>query len=308
MADLDLHHPIREFAAAMRLNEIIPPAEFEIGLTQLEAEIERIALDAHTARLAGLTFSEAASDFVNYPYLARVHVAIDNMLTMSLPPRLAKWVQTFLSMPQPPSLNNMRTALVATAVSSDNPRLEALARFALFEGVRLNLVVMARWFPTETFGVGLEMIDLDKIAEERTAEWLAQEPVVPDDVRPFHVIVAAALQTLGERADELHRALAELQRDFVEEVQLRGTVEEVLGEMDVRDALLIRNELAPSLGEQHLTIERLQERHLMVLGNVETNTLHVRSGRARSGTRDSLRRKRVALLDLFREAKKKGDA
>src|SRR5690606_12150480 len=42
-----------------------------------------------------------------------------------------------------------------------DPHRQALARFALFEGVRLNLVVMARWFPHETLGVGLEMGDLD---------------------------------------------------------------------------------------------------------------------------------------------------
>ena len=245
---------------------------------------------------------------MNYPQLARLHAAVDDILTMSLPPQLAAWMQSLLSMPEPPTFDGMRAAMVAAAADSQHPHRQALARFALFEGVRLNLVVMARWFPHETLGVGLEMGDLDRIAEARVSEWLAEGPAVPDDVRPFHVIVPAAVQALSAHAEELRAGLANLQREFLEAAQRRAAVEEVLSEMDVRDALLIRNEMAPGLDEQRLTVEHLQERHGLVLGDVSRNALDQRIKRARVKSRDALRRRRVALLDLLRESAAVGGA
>lgn len=308
MTNLALQDPLREFAAALRLHDVIPRAEFEAGLVHLEAEVERVALDAYSAQRRGLPLSEAANDFVNFPQLARLHAAVDDILTMSLPPQLVAWVQSLLSMPEPPTFDGMRTAMVAAAADSQHPHRQALARFALFEGVRLNLVVMARWFPHETLGVGLEMGDLDRIAEARVSEWLAEGPAVPDDVRPFHVIVSAAVQALSAHAEELRAGLANLQRDFLEAAQRRAAVEEVLSEMDVRDALLIRNEMAPGLDEQRLTVEHLQERHGLVLGDVSRNALDQRIKRARVKSRDALRRRRVALLDLLRESAAVGGA
>jgi hypothetical protein len=261
-----------------------------------------VALDAYAAQRCGLPLSEVAHDFVNYPHLARLHAAVNDILTMSLPPQLLSWMQSMLSMPEPPSFEGMRTALVAAAAGSDRPHLQALSRFILFEGVRLNLVIMARWFPQETLGVGLEMGDLDRLAEARVVQWLTQGPAVPEGIRPFRVIVSAALHALGARAEKLRAGLADLRRDFVEAAQRRAAIEEVLSEMDVRDALLIRNEMAPSMGEQRLTIEHLQERHGFVLGDVSRNALDQRFKRARVKSREKLRRRPVALLDLLRHS------
>jgi len=308
MTNLALKDPLREFAAALRFHEIIPVDEFEAGLVHLEAEIERLALDAYAAQRRGLSFSEAATDFVNFPHLARLHAAMNDILTMSLPPELVAWVHSFLSMPEPPSLDGMRTALVATAADDARPHAQALAHFALFEGIRLNLVVMARWFPHETIGVGMEMGDLDRIAEDRITTWLAETPAAPSDVRSFHVIAAAALQSLSEHAEQLRAGLSNLQRDFVEAAQLRARIEEALSTMDVRDALLIRNEMAPELGEQRLTVEHLQERHALALGDVSRNALDQRIKRARGKSREALQRRRVALIDLIRESAAEGGA
>lgn len=308
MTNLALQDPLREFAAALRLHEIIPPVEFEAGLVHLEAEVERVALDAYSAQRRGLALSEAATDFVNYPQLARLHAAVDDILTMSLPPRLVEWVLSLLSMPEPPTVDGMRTAIVAAAADPRHPHRQALARFVLFEGVRLNLVLAARWCPHETLGVGVEMGDLDRIAEARISEWLAEGPEVPNDVRPFHVIVSAAIQALSAHAEELRAGLANLQRDFLLAAQRRAAIAEVLSEMDVRDALLIRNEVAPSLDEQRLTVAHLQDRHGLVLGHVSRNALDQRLKRARVKSRDALRRRRVALLDLLRESAAMGGA
>lgn len=308
MTNLTLRDPLREFVAALRFHEVVPADEFEAGLVHLEAEVERIALDAYAARRRGLSFAEAATDFTNFPQLARIHAAMDDILTMSLPPPLIGWVKSLLSMPEPPSFEGMRKALVAAADDDSNPHLQALAHFALFEGVRLNLVIMARWFPHETFGVGMELADLDRNAEHRVAEWLAEKPAAPDDVRPFHLIVSAAVHALYEHAEQLRAGLASLQQDFIIEARRRASIEEILSEMDAKDALLIRNELAPDLDEQRLTVEHLQERHMLVLGHVSRNALDQRVKRARIKGREGLRRRRVALLDLLRESAAVGGA
>lgn len=138
MTNLALQNPLREFAAALRLHDVIAPAEFEAGLVHLEAELERVALDAYAALRHGVPLSEAAGDFFNYPQLARLHAAVDDVLTMSLPPQLVSWVQSLLSMPEPPTFDGMRTAMVLAAADSEHPHRQALARFVLFEGVRLN--------------------------------------------------------------------------------------------------------------------------------------------------------------------------
>jgi hypothetical protein len=308
MTNLTLRDPLREFAAALRFHEVVPVAEFEAGLVHLEAEIERIALDAYTARRRGLTFAEAATDFVNFPQLARIHAAMDDILTMSLPPPLVAWVKSLVSMPEPPSFEGMRTALVVAAGDGSNPHLQALAHFTLFEGVRLNLVLLARWFPHETFGVGMDLVDLDRNAEQCVAGWLTEEPADPEGVRPFHLIVSAAMRALNEHAEQLRAGLANLQQDFVEEARRRAEIEEVLGEMDVKDALLIRNEMAPDLDEQRLTVDLLQDWHMLVLGDVSRNALDQRVQRARTKGRAGLRRRRVALLDILRESATVGGA
>lgn len=300
MNQLTLREPLRALAAALRYHDIVPANEFETGLVHIEAQAERIALDALTAIRMDIPFSEAASDYVNFPHLARVHSEVDDILTLELPPKLEGWLKSVLAMPEPPSLDMMRTALIAAAADALNPHQWALARFGVFEGVRLNLVLMAKLFPQETLGVGVALNDLDRIAEATISTWLASSDPTPAETRPFTVIVAAAMSSLTKHAEDLRAGIGQIQRDFLEEAQRRATVEQILSEMDVRDALLIRNEIAPDFGEQRLTVELLQERHELVMGGVSRNALDQRITRARKKTREALRRRRVALLDLLR--------
>ncbi len=298
--ELALHNSLRNFYTTLGLDEVMPPADFEEGLVSLESELERVALDAYTATRQSVCFAKAVHDWDNYPYLARLHSALDDILTMSLPPTLERWITELLSSPEPPSFRETRRALVQEAASGVNPRLRALARFALFESVRLNIVLMARWYPDETFGVGLELQELDKIADEQVTEWLSQDPAAPEHTRPLLLIVVSALERLTIKSVDLRDALRGLQADVVAELKTRAAIEAALADMDVRDALLIRNYAAPYFGEQKLTIEHLQKRHFHVLGDVQRNTLDQRLRRALKKNGDALRRRRVALFDLLR--------
>jgi hypothetical protein len=300
MNSLALREPLRAFIQHVRLDEIIAPEKLEDGLAQLEVELQRLALDAQTATVRGIPLANAVLDFENFPQLARLHAAFDDILTMSLPPQLEAWVRRLLAAPEPPSFEMMRTALVATAADSSRPLQQALARFFLFEGVRLQLVVMVRWFPTETIGVGLDVGELSSIAEDRIASWMSEGDPTPPDTRPFQILVAAAVHGLDQHVGELRAAIATLQADFVEAARKHAEIEAHLNEMDTTDALLIRNAIAPTLGEQQLTVDHLQRRHFLAMGEVSRNALDQRFRRARQRGVEGLRRRRVALLDLIR--------
>src|SRR5437773_10784923 len=100
---LSLTDPLRQFAVAVRLPEVVPKDALEVGLAHIEAELERIALDAYAANRRGAPLSDAVVDFANYPHLARVHAFVDDILTLSLPAEVVDWVESLLSMPEPPS-------------------------------------------------------------------------------------------------------------------------------------------------------------------------------------------------------------
>jgi hypothetical protein len=301
MSNLALRDPLRQFFLELSFPDVVSVAEFEAGLEHIEVELQRVALDAHVAHTRGTRLADAVLDFEGYPYLARYHAAFDDILTMSLPPELAGWFSLFLGTPEPPSFEAIRRALVTAAADARNPHRQALARVALFEGVRLHLVLMAHWHPEETFGVGLELKDLSEIAEEQVMQWLAEDPAVPEDTRPLHIMVAAALARLTERSTEMRTLLQSMKRDFAEPLALRARIEATLADMDVVDALVIRNAVAPALDEQSLTVEHLQKRHFLALGRLSRSALDQRLRRAKQKMAAKLRRRRVALLDLLRQ-------
>lgn len=132
-------------------------------------------------------------------------------------------------------------------------------------------------------------------------KWLATGAVVPHGVRPFNVIVKAAQIGLLEHKEMLRDSLRRAQQDFVNELNERAEIEELLGAMDVRDAILVRNEVASELDEQRLTIELLQERHAVAFGGVSSDALYQRVKRARKKPAARSKRRSVALLDLLRD-------
>lgn len=301
MNSLAIRDPLRAFVHQLKMDELLDPDELEDGLAQLEVEVQRLALDAQAAAVRRIPLADAALDFETFPQLARLHAAVDDILTMSLPPELEAWVRRMLASPEPPAFETMRTALVAAAADESVPLQRALARFFLFEGVRLQLVVMVKWFPDETIGVGLDVGELSRIAEDRVDRWLEAGDPTPADTRPFHILTAAAMQGLDEHVTELRAAFATLQAEFIDAVREHARIEAQLNEMDTTDALLIRNAIAPALGEQQLTVDHLQRRHVLAMGDVSRNALDQRFRRARKRGVEGLKRRRVALLDLIRE-------
>jgi hypothetical protein len=300
-----LEEPIRQFLTLAQFDTVVPRHELEDGVGQLVAEIERFALDAHTAIARRVPFADAVTDWVNFPQLARMHAALEDILTRRLPRPLQRWANRMFATPLP-DMEGLRTALVLAAATEENPHLRALARFVLFEGVRINLLVDAKLEPHEIIGAGVVAPDLDDLAEEHVDRWLAEAPAVPEGVRPFEVIVAAARIALREHACAVREHLAQVHRDLLEAAQRRAELESELNEMEVGDALLVRNELAPHLDEQQLGREHLRERHPVAFGDVGANALDKQARRLldRAERDGHVRRRGGTLLDILRKAAK----
>lgn len=303
---------ISRFFDSLGLTEIIGgPEALLAGLHQVQADLLRVGLDVQTAKARGCRLSKAAQDFDNYPYLARMHTTMDDMLRWSLPPALAAWARRCFLEPPPPIADELRTYLVDMAASDPNPVRRAMCEWGLFECVRMNLTIRVHLYPEETSMIGVESDDLREIAEQTVATWL-RPPVLPTDgIRPFHVIVAAALAALDDHGQDLRQAMLLVHNDYREQVERQARLDQLLSELDAADAVLIRNDLAKGLGEPHLSVELLQKRHPLVLGDRDRNTLDQRTSRTRKkllkGGVQAARRKTSALLDIIKETEGPSD-
>jgi hypothetical protein len=297
---LPLEDTLRELFVASKLHTVFRDGEVEQGMGVLTAEVEFIALSAHGAVVRAIPFAAAVGDWEHFRPLAQIHQLLDDILQLRLPAPLLEWAEFFLATP-PANLDALRTALVFAAAHAEEPRLRALARFVLFEGVRANLLIEAKLDLRGTIGKGVNWTDLDDIAEATVDRWLSEAPAAPDGVRPFDVVVAAARLQLATHADGMLEHLLRIRREF-EVAQRRATWEERLLELDTPDALLVRNEAAPYLEEQKVGRDLLLDRHRPVFGDVSRSALDQQARRLEQRGRAGKKvgRRGESLLDLIR--------
>lgn len=287
---------------AMRLDSVLPPEDWERGIAHVKSELRRLAVDAETAVARGLKFSDAATDFENFGLLARCHAGVDDILTLSLPRELVQWVLQMVEHMDElePQLDDLTEDLVQMAAcqgSVPDPA-PALAKFFLFEMVRLQLILLARRNPHEFFGRGLELEDLSVIAEKQVDTWL--EDAAPTDVRSRLIMQAAACLELVAKVTEMKEELARVRHVIADNLAARARLEEQMLELEPSDSLMIRNVFAPDFGLQQLSIEELHSRHPAAMGGLSAEALHKRFQRLRKRKKVP-RRKGIALLDLLRE-------
>ena len=285
----------------MDLGSILPPETWKSGMAQLKTELRRLAFEAEAAIAKGLTFSDAAVDFDNFPLLARFHAGVDDILTLSLPPEVVQWVFRIVARADEigPHLDGMTEELVQLAalpVEFSDPT-PALAKLLLFELVRLQLILLARRYPHEVFGRDLELDDLSPIAERQVETWLKEAP--PADVRSRLVLEAAACIELSARLTVLKTEIVRVDEDMAAALAFRAKLEAELSQCEPCDSLLIRNGLAPGLGIQQLSIPELRSRHPIAMGDVSIDALYKRFQRLKERGKIP-KRESIALLDVIK--------
>lgn len=287
---------------AFELETIMSAEEYDQGVAELESELRRLGLDADAAQIQQLAFSRAVLDFDNYPFLARFHAYVDNFLTLSLPPPLLLWLCRAMSRREEMEAHfeMLSEGLVRLSASSRGP-MQALAKFVLFEMVRLELVLHLRRYPRQTFRQGFEIDHLSYIAEGCVETWLKESP--PDDVRSLPILMEAARRTFASKADELKMALVGVKNDLLgvmlEEQERRGLIEEELSLCEPKVSLLVRNAMPETFKTPSLSMEELRSRHRFILGTETVEAMYKRSQRMMKRG-EIPKRKGVALLDFVR--------
>ncbi len=302
---LSSHDLFERLSHAIGLDQFISRDELARGFDEIQAELELLGLEVRAACARRQTFAEAVRDNARYPHVVRFQETLDASLRMPLPPALEAWVRWFFDEPESSEVDSLRTALVVGAQTAASPAHRALLRFLLFQGVRLNLRIMAHRHPEEVGGVGLDAADIDGMAEETVRQWMAEEFELPEGCRPFQMMVVTALHRLEAGASELRRALRTVSEETKAELDFHAKVDRWFDQMTPPDALLVRNSFAEALGEPRFSVERLQERYPHILGDATRSTLDQRVSRARRrlearGPR-ALLRTRPAMLDLLDE-------
>lgn len=305
---------------AMGIDEIVgDPADLREAVHELEAEMLLVATEAYVAQRRGKRLSEAVVDFEDYPKLARFHTSVDDALFMTLPPEFARWAQRFLEKPPPPVLEALGTQLVTLAATESHPVRRVMFRVLLFEWIRLALTVLYHLGGTAA-DAGILSEDLSAIAEDSIDRWLADPLPLEHDERPVQILFVAAVAGTEQYAAELATVIGSLQSDYIDQLRSRARIEKALADFDRRDALLIRNAMAPAVSdemgpdshERPLSIEHLQARHPLALGGTKRNTLDQRLRRFRralkAGDLAGLRRRDKALIDIVAaQAENKGE-
>lgn len=254
------------------------------ALEGIEAELLRMAFEAHEATERGVALADAVRDPGSYPSLQRLHRGVADALVMSLPAELEGWLER-VRVEGDVTIERLRAGLAQLAVAGA-PAESALAEFLIFEGVRARLLVAAWETGASYEAVGGTADELDVIAEQETAAFLSSWPAEGvAEVRPFQVLLSSAMIELTRRTEVLAALLARTQEWLVASLAERAAVERRLRTLDPTDAALVRNELATYLGEDRLTVEQLTHEHPLLLGDARRDALDQRISRFRKKLR-----------------------
>lgn len=272
---------IRPAAEAIGLS----PEEFDRGIESLNFWVARLGLEAAQAESQSIALSDAVRRNVQFPEMSRVHIALGDIFEMEVPHDivpLARETRRALLAAAP--VENVRYALAEAACNLPrNSALRALARFGLFEAVRMNLLVASTMDRPALAGAEIGDLELSRIAEHKVQQLIeAQEEIfagVEERIRPLEVIVAAALADLTGHLEALAPA-GHLSEQIRENWEMRAEFERRLQGLNPKDVYLLRN--WAGLGEERLSPQQLAERHPLIFPDAPTqNSLEQRLSRAR---------------------------
>lgn len=297
------------------LNEVLDDDLIEAGLEDLELGLGQVLADVEKANRRGVRLSTAVHTHEQFPYLARVHGLLADSLVGEVPDELLPWVRKAVRLPPPADATELRNALCVVARSNSAQVAErALARFALFEGIRVNLFVAA-WRTEGSFeGLGGCARDLDDIADEQL-EALLRIPLAEDadePYRPFETVVVAALERLVEFTDVLFAAQAEID-ELRNACANAARLERLLRQTDPRDAAVLRNKFSRAVHRQRIPAARLPLEHPLLLGGYHEDAIHQRTSRATKMLAETASKaikapSRVLLADVLVEMMEANDA
>ncbi len=224
----------------------------EREVPRLSVAATRLALEVLDAELNGHRYSDAVRD-PSFPTMSRLHFGLGDTLQWRLPDEMIEALRNLLGHAVAGDFDPIRQLVFAVATRRRDPEA-ALCRFLLWEAIRLNLLV-ATWDEPAFEARGL-LTDAETNAEQVLAELLAVPAMLEDDVRPLHVLVAAAADHLERSASRFNTAL-ERHSHALEEFASRQRVVHVARQLDSRSAAA----LWPGESQDELGSQRIADRY-----------------------------------------------
>ena len=300
-----MHGPVTE-AVSNALP--VPLGHDLVDLTEVQAELERVAEEARLALDQGLPLSAAVAD-PRFPALVRFHQDLRDSLFVELPGELAGWVEQGVAQAGPEGALGFVDALAELARQAGPagdpaaPLQRALAELLVFEALRLRLL-LAVWRSEDFERLGGEESDIDEIAWEEIAI-LLDDPALSDGrVRPGALMYAAAQVSVAREAAERAEALRRSSDDVRERLLMRARLRAALRELRLPESVLLGNALSTLLDEPRLELPELQQARPVALDGLSRQAMDQRVSRGRRALAQPRegwpRRRNAALFDLLR--------
>lgn len=297
---------LRQCAKAVCLPAaIVRPKDLPDLLREAQIEIRRIAADHQAAEHRGQTMAAAAHDHENYPNFAKFHTGLEDALRWSMPANLAKWIRPLLrsSTSTERFIEPLLQWMLTAARTSDNPDVRTACRIALFELIRVALILQAT-FEGPAVPVVVDDLQISRFAEEAMEHVLDSDHALSADTMNRALALATAFHDM--HVLEACRSLEIVAPEISEAAALDAARTAKLHNLDLRDALLLRNHTASEWREQKLSLNLLRQRHPIAFEGMTDNDMSKRWSRfqqqALTEGLSAVQRKRPALIDLAKEA------
>jgi hypothetical protein len=292
--------------------------DFQVGLQQLSVGAIELAAQAHRAVTSGIPFAEAVHNYDGFPLLCKVYHSTLDLLDLSLPPDLQRFVRSFIKRTPSDFPPDFYHYVAVSAARFQGDLLGSLADFFLFVGVRVKLSVIQKVDPHEATRSGVTD-ELDREAERAVRLFMSQPDLLEETIEPLQSMVALACDRLLPVIDDLAGLYGQLDAESQKPYDLRAKLEAELADVDVGDALLIRkyaSDRLPNLGifgdnRPRMTNKSLRGMHPVVFGGKSDDAMNMQMDRVKkkfdSNGLKSLKRKVPTILDLLRERNEEGD-
>ncbi|MBK8265998.1 MAG: hypothetical protein IPK80_32295 [Nannocystis sp.] len=283
-----------------------------IDLADAQSDLDAVAREILAARARGLTLLDAIEDPA-HPQLRAFHQGIRDALFVELPGEFDPWIAALTggssdSAASGVQLQRMLVGFAQGRGAEDRDAEQAglqaaLAELLVFESIRLQLLVLA--LSTEDYELlGGEESDIDAIAWVEVQALLHRLDVDDPELRPVHLIHAAATVSLARDAAARTEELRAAGDDFREELRMRARLRAALRELRLPEAVLLENALSALLGGERRELTDLQAERPIALDGLSRQAMDQRVSRGRRALTRPRQgwpaRRRPALFDLLR--------
>lgn len=262
-------------ARGVGYDRVIPIKELRAGWTAIELKAVAVAAELLDAEQRGQPLTTTVRDWSRAPHTSQIHQAFEDVVTLTLPEPLLGWARQLFASPPRELLEDVELGLLAAiADPALSPALRVLAKFYVFECLRLGLVLTDHLAGEHNvLSGGMDIEELDRLAEQEL--WHALHRPAPSGLRyPTlrSMFVHAALHVEARMRNNLASAAKEAVQRFAEEARREAQ----LRTMDAGQSALLRAKID---GGGKLDPGFVGRKHAMLFGGVEKGTIATRASR-----------------------------